>query len=108
MGYLFWFSSIAALFCKSCKAFCVPCRVLIPAEVLHSYNLDLLTYLPEFEASLILSSFFLTDLSLIKYATSFQNGFLRNTFALVLLLGSAMIIAFQEQCCSTSGASIAR
>lgn len=46
MSYLFWFSLVAPLFCKSCEAFCVPGPVLIPAEVLHLENLGFFNLSP--------------------------------------------------------------
>lgn len=55
--YLFWFCLIASLFCKSCEAFCFPCPLLTPVQLLHSYNLGYFVYLSGFET--LLSSLFL-------------------------------------------------
>lgn len=81
MGYLFWFILIASLFCKSCEVFCV-----ISAAVLQSHKLHLLNYLLELETLLILRPLLRTRV------TSFQNGFLRNVFTLVSVVGRIIII----------------
>lgn len=108
VGSLFWFS-VVVVFCESCKAFLCSLSCSHSCwSVLPLCNLYFVTYLPEFEALLILKYFFPEWSVSNNKGSLFLKQFLKKHFYFGTRARECCNdYIFPGKCCSFSGASLA-